>query len=260
MRFTDKKVIVTGAASGIGRTTAQHFAAEGAQVYGIDIDEKGLAETAEGAKGSGINGISESNESSGNIHTAVYDISKPENCRKAIDAGVKELSGVDVLANIAGIFKIHHVADVDEKNWNQIMDINLNAVFWMSQACIPHLIKSKGNIVNVASNAGIIGQAYTVPYCVSKGGVILMTKALAMEFIKTDIRVNVIAPGGVKTPLTKNLEMPDQVDFDLINRYTGFRGALEPGNIADVITFIASDAACGINGAVISADTGLIAG
>ncbi len=244
MRLKNKKSIVTGAASGIGKATAQLFAKEGAKVYALDIDKEGLLETAKDYD---------------NITTAICDVSKKQECQKAVEDAVKELGGIDVLANIAGIFKVHHVLDVDEEIWNKIMNINVNGTFWLSQAAIPHLLESKGNIVNVASTAGLQGQAYTIPYCVSKGAVVLLTKALAMEFIKQDIRINAVAPSGVDTAIAKNFEAPEDIDVELMMRYQGFRGLIPPGDIAEAITWLASDATSTTTGAVLTIDTGMTA-
>ena len=102
-----------------------------------------------------------------------------------------------------------------------IMGVNLDGMFWITQAAIPHLLETSGNIVNVASNAGFMGQAYTVPYCAAKGAVINMTRALAMEYIKTDLRINAIAPGGMNTGMTENYHVPEGVDYSLMQTYTG---------------------------------------
>ena len=112
------------------------------------------------------------------------------------------------------------------------MGVNVDAYFFLAQAAVPHLLESSGNIVNIASNAGLMGQAYTVAYCMSKGAVVLFTKALAMEYAKAPIRVNAIAPGGTDTALSQNFQFPDGVDFELMGRYTGFRPMGSPDDIA----------------------------
>ena len=245
MRFKDKRVIVTGAASGIGQATTKLFLAEGASVHALDINEAGLEKLTKGQK---------------NITTSVCDISTQENCQTAVKTAIEELSGIDILANVAGIFKTHKLNEVTEEDWNRIMSINVGGTFWMSQACIPHLLKSEGNIVNVASSAGFMGQAYTIPYCASKGAIVMLTRSLAIEFVKSRIRVNAVAPGGVDTPIAQNFEFPDQADMDLIGRYSGLRGLDSPENIAEAIAFLASDAANSIHGAVLNIDHGISAG
>ena len=138
--------------------------------------------------------------------------------------------------------------------------VNLSGVFWCAQAAIPHLLATEGVLLNIASNAGLIGQAYTVPYCATKGAVVNMTRALAMEYAKTGLRVNAIAPGGVQTPLVANYQMPDDVDYTLMAGYMGFRAMSQPEDIAAVFAFLASDEARQVHGAVLSVDAGLTAG
>jgi NAD(P)-dependent dehydrogenase (short-subunit alcohol dehydrogenase family) len=130
----------------------------------------------------------------------------------------------------------------------------------MSQAAIPHLLETNGSIVNIASNAGLMGQAYTVPYCATKGAVVNMTKALAMEFIKQPIRINAIAPGGIDTPLTHNFRIPPDVDFTLMGRYTPLRPMGQAEDIANLFLFLCSDEARNIHGSILSCDGGVTAG
>ena len=108
-----------------------------------------------------------------------------------------------MLGNIAGIARAEHFTDVQESAYRQMMGVNVDACFFLAQAAIPHLLETEGNIVNIASNAGLMGQAYTVAYCMTKGAVVQLTKALAMEYAKTPLRVNAIAPGGVDTSLSR---------------------------------------------------------
>ncbi|MGZ4705531.1 MAG: SDR family NAD(P)-dependent oxidoreductase, partial [Acidimicrobiales bacterium] len=127
-------------------------------------------------------------------------------------------------------------------------------------AAIPHLLLSGGNIVNIASNAGLMGGAYTVVYCMTKGAIVQMTRALAMEYMKTPIRVNAIAPGGVETGLTAGFKIPADVDFELMGRYTGLRPMARPDDISRLFAFVASDDGANIHGAILSSDGGLTAG
>ena len=243
-QFRDRRIVLTGGASGIGRATTEFFSKAGAQVFVLDVNEDSLKELV----------------SLDGVVTHTIDISDRSECQKAIKMAIKELSGIDVLANIAGIFKAHKATKVTEKEWDSIISINLSGTFWMCQAAIPHLLESRGCIVNIASTAGYMGQAYTVPYCASKGGVILLTKSLAMEYAKTPVRINAIAPGGVDTALTQGFSFPDDVDFDLVARYSGFRGMSEPQDIAEAIAFLSSDSAKRIHGTILNVDAGVLAG
>ncbi len=240
--------LLTGVASGIGRATARRLAAEGAAVFGLDIDAEGLEATAASVRDEG-----------GAMHTRVTDVTSVDECRAAVDDCVAELGGIDVLGNIAGIAKQHHVRDVTEADWDRMNDVNVKALFFLTQAALPHLLEREGNVINIASNAGLMGQAYTVPYCATKGAVVNMTRALAMEFVKQPIRINAIAPGGVDTALMANFELAADVDFDLMKPYMGFRAPSSADQIAALFAHVASDEAGNIHGSIISADGGLTA-
>jgi meso-butanediol dehydrogenase/(S,S)-butanediol dehydrogenase/diacetyl reductase len=248
-RFIGKTAIITGAASGMGRAIAERLASEGASVFGVDIDAPGLAETAGAIRSDGFT-----------IETYQCDVSSRANCHAAVAAAVAAFDRLDILGNIAGIARAEHVLDVTEQQWRQMFGVNVDAYFWMAQAAIPHLLTTGGSIVNMASNAGFMGQAYTVAYCTTKGAVVNLTRALAMEFVKQPIRINAIAPGGVDTPLAKNFHVPDNVDFDLMMRYNPIRGMAQAEDIANLFAFLASDEARNIHGAIVSSDGGVTAG
>jgi len=161
---------------------------------------------------------------------------------------------------VAGTIHSKHVVDVTEADWNLTMAVNLGSPFFLSQAAVPHLQERGGNIVNVASNAGLMGQAYTTAYCASKGAIIQLTKSFAMEFVKSNIRINAIAPGGMQTAMVENYTLPDDIDFDLVMRYAGFRGMADPQTAANGILWLASDEAARCNGTILSIDGGLAAG
>jgi len=130
----------------------------------------------------------------------------------------------------------------------------------LSQAAIPHLLETGGAIVNVASSASFIGEAYAAAYCASKWGIIGMTKAMAMEFQKKPIRINAVAPGGMVTNIAANFVPPEGCDFDLIKRFSGMRGTVEVEDVANMIVLLASDAGRGFHGACINIDKGITAG
>jgi NAD(P)-dependent dehydrogenase (short-subunit alcohol dehydrogenase family) len=130
----------------------------------------------------------------------------------------------------------------------------------MCQAAIPHLLETGGNIVNIASNAGLMGQAYTVVYCMTKGAVVQLTRSLAMEYVKTPLRVNALAPGGIETNLSASFQIPADVDFGLMARYTGFRAMGHPDDVAALFALVASDEGANIHGAILSTDAGITAG
>ncbi len=247
-RFDNKVAFLTGAASGMARSISLRLASEGAKVMGVDVNEAGLAETQKLVTDAG-----------GTMSTRVVDITQRDECHAAINATVEEFGQLDIVGNIAGIAQSKHLTDVTQEDFDRIMNVNVAGTFWCSQAAIPHLLETKGTIVNIASNAGFMGQAYTTPYCASKGAVVNLTRAMAMEYVKTDLRINAVAPGGVWTPLTTSFDLPDDIDFELMKPYMGFREMAQPEEIANVFAFIASDEASNVHGAIWSADNGLTA-
>jgi NAD(P)-dependent dehydrogenase (short-subunit alcohol dehydrogenase family) len=234
MRFTDKVVLVTGAASGIGAATAEKFAAEGAQVVGLDIAGDG-------------------------VQVVKCDVTSPESVRQAVETAVQEHGGIDVVVNAAGVMKFNRLVDVTLDDWNRHIAVNLTGPFLISQAAMPSLLARGGNIVTVASNAGIEGQPYNAAYCASKGGVVLLMKALAVEMSKSGVRVNCICPGGVNTPLIAGAaaSIPADADPVLMARLNSLIPRwIAPPEIAELIAFIASDAAASMTGAAIMIDGG----
>lgn len=248
-RFEGKVAVVTGAASGIGRAVTERLTSEGASVYGVDVNSEGLAEVETRIKDAG-----------GTIQVGTHDITSRANCFEAVESAVGSFGRLDVLANVAGIVQFHHTPEMPEEAWRLLHAVNLDAPFFLSQAAIPHLLETSGNIVNIASNAGLMGQAYTAAYCSSKAGLINMTRALAIEYINTGMRVNVVAPGGVATNLTKTVKFPGEIDFELIKRYSGLRGFSDPEEIAAAVAYVASDEAKSVHGSIFSVDGGITAG
>jgi len=249
MRFEGKVALLTGAASGIGRATALRLASEGAAIHGVDLDDAGLAETAGQVQAAG-----------GKMTHSRHDLTRRDACRAAVDDALAAQGHLDVLGNIAGVSRFHLFEELPEADWNLMVAINLSAVLWTSQAALPHLVPRKGAIVNVASVAGLIGQAYTVAYCATKGGVVQLTRALAMEYVERGVRVNAVAPGGVNTPMNAKMHFPKEMDWKLVKPYMGRRGMAEPAEIAAAIAYLASDEARFVHGAILSIDGGVAAG
>lgn len=245
-RFEGKVALITGAGSGIGKAVASHLIREGARVFGVDVNATALDEVA--------------SELGERFTPHVADLSEPQACKDAVAACLAAEAGLDVLGNIAGIAASSHLEDVTVEQYRRMMAVNADACFFLCQAAIPALLERSGNIVNLASNAGLMGQAYTVAYCMSKGAVVQLTRALAMEYVRTDLRVNAIAPAAVNTPLLHNFEIADGVDVELMKPYMGFRGMTEAEELAKLFAFVASGEIPSMHGAVISVDNAITAG
>ena len=168
---------------------------------------------------------------------------------------------LDVLANVAAVLGINHFRDVTETEVERILKVNVLGPLFLSQAAIPHLLESQGNIVNVASSGGTQGSAYIVPYTASKAALIQMTRSLAMEYMKSPIRINSVSPGPMPTEISKGLSWREDFDPELTRRFSGLRSKdrAAPG-VAEAIVFVASDRAHIIHGANINADNGGTAG
>ena len=190
-RFADRAVFVSGAASGIGRATALRLASEGARIFACDVDKSRLDETVAAITAAG-----------GSAAAHPLDVSDSVACREAVAAAALRFKKLDVLCNIAGVMCWGHATEISEAEWNRVVAVNLSGVFFLCQAAIPHLLQTRGVIVNMASAAGIKGQAYTLPYSATKAAVVSLTKCLALEYGKRGLRAVAVAPGGVKTPLT----------------------------------------------------------
>jgi meso-butanediol dehydrogenase/(S,S)-butanediol dehydrogenase/diacetyl reductase len=243
-RFHNKVALITVAESGIGRATALRLSAEGAVLMLADIDEAGLQQTIE---------LLTNSESAAFIK---LDVSSSEQCRAAVTATVERWGKLDVLCNIAGIAVAKHLAEVSEEDWLRMMGINLNSVFFLSQAAMPHLIATKGNIVNMASSAALVGQIYNAAYCASKGAVVMLSKSMAVEFADRGVRVNAICPGAVKTALTEKFTMPDNANMDMFMRLMPLMDMAEADEIAASVAYLASAEARYITGTTLAIDGG----
>lgn len=248
-RFETKVALVTGAGSGIGRAVATRLASEGARVFGHDVNAVALTETEQLVKDAG-----------GEMLVRDGDISRRDECFEMVADCVAAYGRLDIVGNVAGIARAEHFLDVTEDDYRRMMGVNVDGPMFVAQASIPHLLETGGTLINIASNAGLMGQAYTVVYCMSKGAIVQLTRSLAMEFVKQDIRVNAIAPAGINTSLTTGFQIPSDVDFELMAPYSGYRGMGEAEDIANLFAWMASDEASNMHGSIVSSDRGVTAG
>lgn len=249
-RFEGKAALVTAAAAGIGRATAQRLAAEGADVVVADINTAGAeAVAAEIAAQYGVR-----------ASAAGFDAGDATSCADLVAAAAETLGRLDLVCNVAGIQKWDRFAEISDETWDRMLRINLGSVFHISRGAIPHLEKTRGNIVNIASAAGLIGIAYNAPYCAAKAGVIGLTKSIAIEYAAMGIRANAIAPGGVKAGQAQN-PLPEGLDMNLILRLFPKTGEMcEPEEIAAAVAYLGSDEARYVTGSVFTIDGGQLAG
>jgi len=244
-QLSGKVALVTGASSGLGAAVAQLFAERGASVFGIARDTERMAGVFESVPGG--------------VYAAV-DITTPQACRDAVAQCVQRFGRLDVLVNAAGFHQMRHTTSVADEDWDYDLAVNLNGPFYLCRAALPHLLEVGGNIVNVASIAGIEGEVYSAGYCAAKHGLVGLTRALAIEFTKDRLRVNVVCPGGMLTPQVTDFTAPDNADYNLIMRIAAPRGMMDPPDVAKAIAFLASDDAAAIHGAVYPVDNGKTAG
>ncbi len=247
---TSKIAVVTGGAMGIGASIAALLSGEGHRVVIADIaDEAGLA-------------LARSLEQAGGQVCYIHaDVSRSAEVRNLIEQAVNVFGGLDWLVNNAGIVVSKAVMDVTEEEWERVISINLKGAFLCSKYAIPYMIGRTGAaIVNMASNAGLVGFADLAPYCASKGGMIQLTKAAALDCAPLGIRVNAVAPGQTRTPMGMNFiqAQPDPVAFEIehVNKSHPIGRMAEPEEVAEAACFLLSDKAAYITGAVLSVDGG----
>ena len=254
MRLKDKVALVTGAASGIGRATAALFGQEGAQVVCADLDGEGAERVARQIADSG-----------GEAASVQADVSVAADVERMVRETVERWGRLDVLVNNAGIYFILPLTQVPEEEWDRLIDINLKGVYLGCKYAIPQMVsQGKGAIVNTASIAGLRGFANWTTYCASKGGVIQLTKALAVELARLNVRVNCVCPGIIDTGMLDQAVRMSGADKAELAATIGAAHPMgrigQPEEVAAAILFLASEEASFITGVPLSVDGGLWAG
>jgi NAD(P)-dependent dehydrogenase (short-subunit alcohol dehydrogenase family) len=246
-RYTGKRALVTGTGSGIGRATALRLAAEGAAVACLDVrghDETAAAIVADGG------------------HAVAYacDVTDADAVDATVDTAHAALGGLEVVCNIAGIGQFYRTETLDPADFDRIIAVNLRGTFLVCRFAIPHLLAGGGGvIVNTTSISGIVGNPWNAAYAASKGGVLMLTKALAAEYRRRGIRVNGIAPGMVSTNLSAGFAdffAREDIDMSEFGRGAGAARAAEPEEIAAAFAFVASDEASYMSGSIVVLDGG----
>ena len=246
-RFVDDVAVVTGAASGIGRATALRLAAEGAAVVAAD-----LSSTVDEV-------VAEITDRGGTASAVVCDVSERSGAEAPVDAAVERYGRLDVLANIAGVLAASHSHETSDDEWERVLGVNLTGVFYVTRAALPHLLETQGRIVMAASTSSLSGHPWMAAYSASKGGVLAMTRTLAMEYARRGIRVNAVAPGGISTPMVAGVRLPDEADFTLLDRISPLDEFRGPDTVAAAVAFLAAPEAEHINGEVLRVDGGTLA-
>lgn len=247
-RFDGKVALITGAAAGIGEATALRLAREGASLCLVDVSAEGIASTAK-----------QCTELGAEVDSALCDVGDAAQVKAAVDGCVKRFGKLDVLVNIAGILSLDHTHELELEKWNRVLNINLTGTFAFCQAALPHLLESRGNIVNTSSTSALAGMPYAAAYGASKGGVMALTRTLAVEYAKKGLRANAVCPGSIKTAMGSRANLPDDLDFSLIQRALPLDEARGPEVVAGVIAMIASEDGVHINGESIRVDGGTLA-
>src|SRR5262252_3959459 len=249
MRLKDKVALITGGTSGIGEATALLFAEEGAKIAITGRDE---------TRGHAV--IVKILEAGGHAIFIRTDVRKSDECRRAVDETVGSFGRVDILFNNAGIFYPQTTLECSEEEWDEEIDINLKGAFLMSKAALPGMIaQGRGVIIHNSSGWGIVGGDKAVAYCASKGGLVLMTKAMAIDHGRQGIRVNCICPGDVETPMLpldakmRGLKWEDYL-AGCANRPLGRIGQVD--EIAKAVLFLATDDSSFMTGAALIVDGG----
>jgi meso-butanediol dehydrogenase/(S,S)-butanediol dehydrogenase/diacetyl reductase len=228
-RLDGKVALVSGAASGIGAAVAGRLATEGATVAGCDVTES-------------TEGI-------------VCDVRDPEACAATVATVLDRHGRLDILANVAGIGISRLIGELTPEEWRRVIDVNLTGTFLLSQAALPALLETRGTIVNMGSVAGLRATPYNAAYCASKGGVIMLTKSMAIELAKAGVRVNAVCPASVETPFLRNFELPEGADMALLTRAASPMGKLvDPDEVAGAVAYLASDDAATISGTTLVID------
>ncbi len=253
MQLANKVALITGGASGIGRATALLFVREGAAVVIADTHAQ-----------AGQAVVGEITRAGGRACFESADVTRADDCRRVFERAIREFGKIDVLFNNAGIIRRATVLETSEEDWDRVMAVNVKSIYLLSREVIPHMQKAGGgSIINTASGWGLAGGAKAAVYCASKGAVVLLTKAMAVDHGPQNIRVNCICPGDTDTGMLRSEaqqlgEASDRFLAEAAKRPLGRVGS--PEEIAQAALYLASDASSFVTGAALVVDGGGLAG
>ncbi|WP_308639504.1 SDR family NAD(P)-dependent oxidoreductase [Paenibacillus silvisoli] len=244
-RFEGQVVVVTGAGRGIGRATAERFGAEGAQLALVSDQAEDLAQASEAMLAQGFE-----------LLAIQADISDPAQVERAVERTMERFGRIDVLVNNAGIAWEEPFLDIADANWQRIISVNLNGMFYMAQRVSRHMAKQRsGCILNMASTNGLVGEEKYAHYNASKGGVVLLTKTMALELGRYGIRVNAVCPGYIQTPMSEAIDDPEFVAAYAKDKIPLGRVG-KTKDVAGVFAFLASEDAAFMTGECLVVDGG----
>jgi NAD(P)-dependent dehydrogenase (short-subunit alcohol dehydrogenase family) len=233
-RLQGRVALVSGAAGGIGTAITTRLVEEGATVVGADVVLRD--------------------------DLVACDVTDPRACAAAVATVMERHGRLDVVVNAAGMGVARRITDVSADEWRRVLDVNLTGTFLVSQQSVPALLETKGSIVNIASVAGLRATPYNAPYCASKGGVIMLTKSMAIELASAGVRVNAVCPSSVDTPFLRSFEIPEGADMTLFERAASPMGRIvQPEEVAAAVAYLASDDAATVSGSTLVIDGAAIA-
>ena len=240
--------MVTGAAGGIGRASARRMASEGASVFCVDLDREAVEAT-----------VSEIVDLGGEASAQACDVADEVSVRDSVKACLSRYGSLYALVNMAGLLRFDDTEQLATADWQRLLDVNLTGTMLLCREALPHLLVSGGSIVNAASTAALAGLPCGVAYSASKGGVLAMTRSIAVEYAKRGVRANCVCPGDIKTGMTSEVEFPETMDWELMPRIMALSGAKGPEVVAGVIAMLASEDGIHITGEDILVDGGTLA-
>lgn len=249
-RFTDRVVLITGAASGIGKASAQRIASEGGKVVCVDLKLEAVQAVADSIIAAG-----------GEAYALACDVTDQAAVKATVAASIEKYGKLNALCNIAGTLRFDNTLEVKMEDFERVMRVNCYGTFMMCQAAIPHLLETKGYIVNMSSSAALGAHAWTAAYSASKGAVLSLTRCIAVEYGLQGLNCNAICPAGIATPMVAAAatQLPTGIDNRLLAKISPLDGRFgDPSEVASAVAFYACDDAKYINGDHMRLDGGLM--